>query len=61
MKNKKVISEEEIQQAIKKFQEEGGLIRTLPAEVVPAHTLVGAKWGVYENVGDAADNAPEAN
>lgn len=51
MKDKKaLITEAEIQQALKKFQAKGGLIKKLPDEVVPAHNLVGNKWAMYENI-----------
>jgi hypothetical protein len=54
MKEKKVITQEEVQQAIRKFQERGGLIRRLPDEIVTAQALVGARYSVYEYAGDMA-------
>ena len=57
MKDNTIITEVEIQQALKKFQERGGLIKQLPDEIVPRHTLVGAKYAVYENVSDEAAGA----
>ncbi len=44
------ITEEEIQQALRVFQDEGGLIKVLPNEVVPPFLLVGKKYGRFENV-----------
>ncbi len=55
MKNRKSISEEEIQKALRKFLREGGLIKHLPDEVVPANTMVGSKWGMYELVTDTTN------
>ena len=51
-KQKVVISVEEIAKALKKFQEEGGLITKLPDEITPRQALVGAKWGMFEMVKD---------
>ena len=61
--NKATITELEIQQALKKFKEHGGLIKKLPAEIVPAHNLVGSKWAMYETIQDSSAGAaaPEAN
>ena len=60
--NKAVISEQEIQEALKKFKERGGLIKKLPDEVVPAHNLVGNRWAVYETIQDTSGTAAtEAN
>ena len=50
MKNKRHFSEEDIQKALNKFLSEGGLIKHLPDEITPVSTLVGAKWGMFENV-----------
>lgn len=44
------VSEEEIQEAIKKFKAQGGLIKHLPKEVVPSSILVGRKYGRFENL-----------
>ncbi len=48
--NRKEITQEELQRAIRAFQERGGLIRRLPDEIVPPAILVGARWGAYEEV-----------
>ena len=48
--NKAVITEQQIQDALEKFKNHGGLIKKLPDEVVPAHNLVGAKWSMYETI-----------
>ena len=53
-KQKVVISVEEIAKALKKFQEEGGLITKLPDEITPRQALVGAKWGMFEMVKDTS-------
>ena len=50
MKGKSQISEDDVQRAIRKFLQEGGLIKRLPDEVTPRSVLVGAKWGMYEPV-----------
>ena len=52
MKEKKGVTEREVQQAIRKFKEQGGLIRKLPDEVTLGHALVGAKYAIYEYGGD---------
>ncbi|HKI98929.1 MAG TPA: hypothetical protein VKB51_10685 [bacterium] len=49
-KNKAVVTEQDIQQALEKFKKQGGLVKRLPDEVVPAHNLVGAKWSMYETI-----------
>lgn len=51
--HKAVITEAQIQQALEKFKNQGGLIRKLPDEVVPPHNLVGAKWGMFETIQDS--------
>ncbi len=48
--SRREITSEELQRAIRNFQERGGLIRRLPDEIVPPATLVGARWGAYEEV-----------
>ena len=54
MKTKKVITVEDIQKALQKFVKEGGLIRKLPDEVVSKNVLVGARFAIYEQVGDSS-------
>ena len=56
-KQKVEISVEEIAKALKKFQEEGGLITKLPDEITPRQALVGAKWGMFEMVKDTTGAA----
>ena len=46
---KKQITQADIQAALEKFKRTGGLIRRLPAQVVPARTIASGK-GIYENV-----------
>ncbi len=57
MKQKSQISEEEIQKALKKFQEQGGLITKLPDEVSPRNPMVGSKFGMFEAVSDQGSGA----
>ena len=60
MKNKMSTTEEDVQQALKKFVNDGGLIKQLPDQVTPTNTLVGARWGVYEIVSGMASSSTEA-
>lgn len=57
MKNKQVVTEQEIQKALKKFKEQGGLIKKLPDEIVPNHNMVGAKWSMYEAIQENGSGA----
>ena len=57
MSKKVQIREEDIQKALKKFQESGGLIKRLPDQINPNRSLVGAKYGVYEAVEDTSTPA----
>ncbi|MEE8434253.1 MAG: hypothetical protein V3S64_05645 [bacterium] len=50
METNKTITEEEIQQALRSFKMDGGLIKKLPKEIVPPALLVGKKYGRYENI-----------
>lgn len=50
MKRNRSISKEKIQEALKKFKEQGGLIKKLPDEVTPRSCLVGARYAMYENL-----------
>lgn len=50
MKAKRQITEQEVQQAIRKFLSEGGLIKHLDKEPTPRSSLVGTKFGMYEPV-----------
>ena len=47
-----VISQADVREAIRHFQESGGLIKKLPALPDPIRNLVGAKWAAYETVID---------
>lgn len=49
-KKQQSVSELEIQEALRKFKERGGLIKKLPDEVVPSHNLVGSRWAQYEAI-----------
>ena len=59
MKNKKLITEEDVQKALSKFEKDGGLIKQLPDQVAPRNTLVGARWGVYEVVSGTAPSSTD--
>ena len=61
MSKKVHITEEEIQKALNKFQDSGGLIKRLPEQIVPQRALVGAKYGVYEYVEDTASIGDRLN
>ena len=50
---KKGISQAELERAIARFRESGGLIKRLPDEIVAPRILVGSKFGVYEPVVEA--------
>ena len=53
MSSKKTkITDEEIQRALKKFEEKGGLIKRLPDQVAPSGNQVGGKFAMFETVGD---------
>ena len=60
MKRKEVkVSHEEVQRAIKKFQENGGLITQVPTEGNPRRRLVGSKYASFEAVFES--HIPELN
>lgn len=46
------ITSADIQQALKKFQKKGGLIKRLPDEDTPPRRLVGFRYGTYELVSE---------
>ena len=60
MKNKRSITEEDIHRALKKFVNDGGLIKQLPDQVAPRNNLVGARWGVYEIVSATASSTTDS-
>lgn len=51
--SKNQISHDDVQRALKRFQEQGGLITQLPDQVVPPRNRVGGKFAVYEPVTDS--------
>lgn len=59
-KNIKTITEQDVQKALKKFVDKGGLIKKLPDEVVPKSVMVGSRWGMYEQVIDTSTVTPTA-
>ncbi len=48
MKQKKKISQQELNLAVKKFVKEGGIIKKLPPQRSALQNLVGGKWGNTE-------------
>ncbi len=46
------ISHDEIQEALRKFREQGGLITRLPDEEVQPRRMVGFRYGTYEPVSE---------
>ncbi|MDH4121671.1 MAG: hypothetical protein OEV94_08215 [Deltaproteobacteria bacterium] len=53
-----VVSHDDIQKALRKFQANGGLIQKLPPQVVIRHSLVGGKWGMFESISEGGETAP---
>ena len=49
-KQKKVITSKEIRQALQRFYERGGLVTRLPDQVAPTNTMVGTRWGTFEEM-----------
>lgn len=54
------VSEAEVQHAIQKFLEQGGLIKRLPDEVTPANSKVGGRHAAYESVVEHGDGGSAA-
>lgn len=53
--NKKpTLSHADVQKALLKFKEQGGLIKRLPDQIVLKGALVGGKFAVYESVFDSS-------
>lgn len=46
----KTITEEQVREAIRKFEGAGGLITKLPEESTPRRTLVAANWDSFDLV-----------
>ena len=49
-KDKILITEAEVQEALRRFKASGGLIRKLPDEVSPRNFMVGGKHSAFEFV-----------
>ena len=49
--SKVIITESEVQEALRKFKKSGGLIRKLPSEISPRNFVVGGKYSAFEYVG----------
>ena len=47
------ITSEQIRLALKKFESEGGLVRTLPPQDDPARRLVGGHYAIFEDLFEA--------
>lgn len=54
-KNARIVTEQEIQQALKKFRASGRLITRLPDQIVLPRINIGSKYGVYEPVTEGAE------
>lgn len=46
------ITEQDIQRALRKFEQQGRLIRRLPEQATPRRRPVGARYGAYEDPAD---------
>lgn len=55
------VTHEDVQAALRKFEEKGGLIKRLPDEVTPRNSLVGSRWAVYESLNDMGSSGESAN
>jgi hypothetical protein len=51
---KPTLSHADVENAMHKFREQGGLIKRLPDQVVLKGAMVGGKFGVYEPVFDSS-------
>lgn len=49
MNNAPSITEQDIQRALRRFNQLGRMIRRLPEQVAPQSRLVGARYGAFEN------------
>ena len=52
MNKKAEITQEDIAKALKKFRQQGGLVRQLPEEIRIPSTIIGKRHGVFEVLGD---------
>lgn len=50
MNKKSPVTERQIQEALQRFKDRGGLIRKLPPEVIPRALLVGTRHGCFEPI-----------
>lgn len=52
MTNRKTnsITQEQIQEAVKAFQKDGGLTKHLPDQITPVRQLIGGKWASLESL-----------
>jgi len=48
MSKRKAVTQEELNQAVRKFLKSGGTIQKLPDQKSVSQHLVGAKWGTTE-------------
>jgi len=49
-KDKVIITQVDVQEALRRFKESGGLIRKLPDEISPRNFMVGGKHSAFEVV-----------
>lgn len=49
-KDTKTVTHEQLQAAIRKFQENGGIIKKLPDQKSYTHQMVGTKWASLETL-----------
>ena len=61
MKKTIAITEEDVQKALQKFLNNGGLIKHLPDEITPRNILVGAKFGMFEPVIETSGAGSQSN
>ena len=52
MKENRKVSEAELQAAIRKFVDAGGMIKKLPDQKTSASQMVGMRWNNYEMGGE---------
>ncbi len=53
MKDRPKITQQDIQRALRKFEQQGRLVRKLPQQVAIRSRLVGARYGAFENPADS--------
>ncbi len=51
-RNTNTITHDQVKEALKRFQQDGGLLKRLPDQVTPVRQLVGGKWASLESLID---------